>query len=43
MIALLKVFQLPHQLNITEGKRKYRHPDFKEFILDWVQNKVRME
>ncbi len=26
-----------HQLNITEGKRKYRHKDFEKFILDWVR------
>ncbi len=32
-----------HQLNITEGKRKYRHKYFEKFILDWVQKRVRKD
>jgi pimeloyl-ACP methyl ester carboxylesterase len=30
-----------HQLEITEGNRTHRHKDFDNFILDWIQERVR--
>jgi pimeloyl-ACP methyl ester carboxylesterase len=32
-----------HQLEITEGNRTYRHRDFENLILDWVQKRVRKD